>query len=218
MSGRRRAPHHEEPEHENHERWLITYADVLTLLMVLFIVLFSMSVVDKEKFEQLRVGLEEQFGTGPSLMDGGSGLQEESVSPEQLALDVEAAVAALNEKKQRDSAVQAESSDLQDVQRQIEQTLADKGLAGSVRFRIDERGLVVTIVTDQVLFELGSADLRPAGRTVLDGIGPALVPMANPVTVEGHTDDLPINGGRFATNWELSTARATTRRTPWAGS
>ena len=205
----RRAVEHEEEEPDNHERWLVTYADVLTLLMVLFIVLFSMSVVDKNKFEQLRMGLEEQFGTGPSLMDGGSGLQDDSVTPEQIALDVKAAVAALNEKKQRDSAVQAESSDLEQVQRQITESLAAKGLAESVRFRIDERGLVVTIVTDQVLFELGSADLRPAGRTVLDGIGPALVPLSNPVTVEGHTDDLPINGGRFESNWELSTERAT---------
>jgi chemotaxis protein MotB len=206
---RRAAAHHEEEEHENHERWLVTYADVLTLLMVLFIVLFSMSVVDKNKFEQLRAGLQEQFGSGPTLLDGGNGLREEQATPEELTLDVQAAVAALKEKRERDSAVAAETSGLEQVRRQITESLAHKGLADSVRFRIDERGLVVTIVTDQVLFELGSADLRPAGRTVLDGIGPALVPMKNPITVEGHTDDLPISGGRYASNWELSTERAT---------
>jgi chemotaxis protein MotB len=208
MSRRAAAPHEEE-EHENHERWLVTYADVLTLLMVLFIVLFSMSEVDKRKFEQLRAGFQEQFGNGPTLLDGGNGLREEQATPEQLSLEVQAAVAALDEKRERDSAVQRETSNLEEVQHQITRSLTDRGLADSVRFRIDERGLVVTVVTDQVLFELGSADLRPAGRTVLDAIGPALVPMPNPVTVEGHTDDLPINGGRFQSNWELSTERAT---------
>ena len=208
----RRPKHHEEEEHENHERWLVTYADMLTVLMALFLVMFAMSVVDKSKAEKLAGSVREYFGTGPTLVDGGSGLLEDqapATAEEQLAVDIRAAVAALDEKKARESAVGRENDDLEEVQRQITESLRQKGLHNSVRFRIDERGLVVTIVTDQVLFELGSADLRPAGRTVLDGIGPALVPLSNPITVEGHTDDLPINGGRYESNWELSTERAT---------
>jgi flagellar motor protein MotB len=71
---RRQGPAHEEEEHGNHERWMVTYADMVTLLMVLFIVLFSMSQVDQRKYQERKAGFAEQFGTGPSLMDGGSGL------------------------------------------------------------------------------------------------------------------------------------------------
>ena len=201
---------HEEEEHENHERWLVTYADMLTVLMALFIVMFAMSVVDKTKFEKLKAGLDEYFGHGPELIDGGSGLLSQQQGTDQVDVDVAAAVAALHSQRSRASAVEKERDDLEAARRRILESLKAKGLEDSVRFRIDERGLVVTIVTDDVLFDLGSADLRDAGRQVLDGIGPALVPLPNPVTVEGHTDNLPINGGRFASNWELSTARSTT--------
>jgi chemotaxis protein MotB len=210
----KRAKHHEEEEHENHERWLVTYADMLTVLMALFLVMYAMSVVDQTKAEQLAGSVREYFGTGPTLVDGGSGLLDTPSAPtssdEQLDLEVQAAVAALDEKKAREKAIAAENDELAEVQRRITASLTKKGLQHSVRFKIDERGLVVTIVTDEVLFDLGSATLLPAGRTVLDGIGPALVPLPNPVTVEGHTDNLPISGGRFASNWELSAERATT--------
>jgi chemotaxis protein MotB len=208
----RRQKHHEEEEHENHERWLVTYADMLTVLMALFLVMFAISVVDQTKAEKLAGSVREYFGTGPTLMDGGDGLLEDQKpgnAEEQLAIDIQAAVAALDEKKAREKAVASENDELAEVQRRITESLTEKGLQDSVRFQIDERGLVVTIVTDEVLFALGSADLLPAGRTVLDGVGPALVPMPNPITVEGHTDNLPISG-RFMSNWELSTQRATT--------
>ena len=209
----RRKRYEEEEEHANHERWLVTYADMLTVLMALFIVMFAISTVDKTKAEKLAGSVREYFGTGPTLVDGGDGLLEDQKpgnAEEQLAIDIQAAVAALDEKKAREKAVATENDELAEVERKITESLVEKGLEKSVRFRIDERGLVVTVVTDDVLFDLGSADLRPAGRTVLDGIGPALVPLPNPVTVEGHTDDLPIvGGGRYATNWELSTERAT---------
>ena len=76
-----------------------------------------------------------------------------------------------------------------------------------MEFTLDERGLVVSIISDKVLFDLGSAELRPAGLVVLDAIGPTLSTLPNAVSVEGHTDDLPISG-RYASNWELSTDRA----------
>lgn len=210
----RRVKHHEEEEHANHERWLVTYADMLTVLMALFLVMYAMSVVDQTKAEQLAGSVREYFGTGPTLLEGGSGLLDTPSAPqsaeEQLAVDVQAAVAALDEKKSREKAVEKENDELAEVQRRITKSLTAKGLQDSVRFVIDERGLVVTIVTDEVLFDLGSATLLPAGRSVLDGIGPAVALLPNPITVEGHTDDLPITGGRFASNWELSTERATT--------
>src|SRR5690606_8183533 len=79
----------------------------------------------------------------------------------------------------------------------------------SIGMRREERGLVVTVVTDEVLFTPGSADLAPQGRGVLDLLVPALTQFDNPLAIEGHTDNDPISNGRFPSNWELSTARST---------
>jgi chemotaxis protein MotB len=199
--GRRR---HREEEHENHERWLVTYADMLTVLMALFIVMFALSVVDKAKFEKFAEGLNGDLGNGASLLEGGPGLQQAGSTP----IDLQAAITALQEQQARTSAAARESDDLEAAREKIREALVLAHLEDSVRFTIDERGLVVTVVTDDVLFALGSATLRPQGGAVLDAIAPALKALPNQVTVEGHTDDLPIVG-RATSNWELSTERAT---------
>ena len=201
-AGRKRKGHEE--EHENHERWLVTYADMLTVLMALFIVLFALSVVDKAKFEKFAEGLNGDLGNGASLLSGGPGLQQAGDTP----IDLQAAITALDEKQSRQQAASQERDDLERARQKILAALVAKGMEDEVRFELDERGLVVTVVTDDVLFALGSATLRPKGSAVLDAIAPALEALPNQVTVEGHTDDLPISG-RFASNWELSTERAT---------
>jgi chemotaxis protein MotB len=199
--GRKRRGHEE--EHENSERWLVTYADMLTVLMALFIVMFALSVVDKAKFEKFAEGLNGDLGNGASLLEGGPGLQQAGDTP----LDLQSAITALNEKQSRQQAATQEKDDLERARQKILQALVAKRMQDKVRFRLDERGLVVTVVTDDVLFALGSATLRPQGNAVLDAIAPALKGLPNQVTVEGHTDDLPISGR--TSNWELSTERAT---------
>ena len=77
----RRQKHHEEEEHANHERWLVTYADMLTVLMALFLVMFAISVVDQSKAEKLAGSVREYFGTGPTLLDGGAGLSPDGATP-----------------------------------------------------------------------------------------------------------------------------------------
>jgi len=201
----RRKKHHEE-EHENHERWLVTYADMLTVLMALFIVMFALSVVDKKKFEEFASGMNDKPGAGESFLAGGDGLLIAPTDP--MAMEVEAAKAALEEKQAQQAAASKEVEDLIKAREAINQALIEKGMDGAVRFRLDERGLVVTVVTDDVLFDLGQAQLRPAGTKVLDAIAPAIRGLPNAISVEGHTDDLPIRG-RFPSNWELSTERAT---------
>src|SRR5688572_15267558 len=124
--------------------------------MALFIVMFSMSIVDKGKFEELKQGLNEYFGHGPELVDGGAGLHADSPPPESVQLDVKAAIAALDDQRSRAAAVEKERADLEAARRKILASLTQKGLQDSVRFAIDARGLVVTIVTDDVLFDLGS--------------------------------------------------------------
>lgn len=198
-----------EAEHAD-ERWLITYADMITLLMVLFIVLYSISQVDLAKFKQLKSGLSESFNAGgDGVLDGGSGVLDggNGPSPEILA----AASKALAEKQAVEQAATAERDALQAAEQRIVGELAGRGLAGDVGFRLERRGLVVTIVTDDVLFDPGSAVLRADGRQVVDALAAALAPLPNMISIEGHTDSTPTRGGRgYPTNWELSTARATT--------
>jgi chemotaxis protein MotB len=191
-----------EDEVENQERWLLTYADMITLLMVLFIVLFSIGQLDLKKFEQLRSGLAASFGTKTVALDGGTGVLDGGPSP----LDAQTAQDILDAQR---AAEVAAAQQLRETADEVKKTLAGQGLGDKVTFRFEDRGLVLQIVTDQVLFDLGKADLRPEGRAVLDGLASALKEVPNDIAVEGHTDNRPISGFPFPSNWELSTARAT---------
>jgi chemotaxis protein MotB len=225
--GRRRGRKHEEEEHENHERWLVSYADMMTLLLVLFVVLFAMSQVDKEKFAALAKGLSASFGgpisaqPGPtpegSVLDGLPGALDiaSAIAPEetvaQAEVDAAAAQAALAEAQQVAAEARAEYEDLSAVRERIEAALAAAGHAGAARFEIDERGLVVHIVADQVLFDAEEAVLRPEGQQLLDALAPTLREVPNDLGVEGHANHLPVTpGGPWPSNWELSAYRATT--------
>jgi chemotaxis protein MotB len=219
--------HHEE-EHENHEAWVIPYADMLTLLMGLFVVLWAISSADLNKLEALQTSFAGSLGMSPSgesaaaggdgaldgtdgVLDGGGPVPEPIVvAGEQITQErAEEAVDALEREEQAAEARAQEDEQLAEVERAITEHATATGVAGAVDFRREARGLVVSIVSDQVLFEPGSADLRPEGRSVLDGLAEALVALPNPIAIEGHTDDVPISNARFPSNWELSTARAT---------
>ena len=225
--GRRRPKKHEEEEHENHERWLVSYADMVTLLMVLFIVLFAISQVDKAKFEELASGLASSFGgpisvvqgtaQEPSVLDGGEMPVDikNAIGPaqdvEQAAVDRAAAQAAA-ERAQRIAAEAAVAYDeLAAARDRIDAALKAAGFAGAARYEIDERGLVVHIVADAVLFDAEHADLRPEGRVILDAVAPTLTDLPNQLRIEGHANHLPVTaGGPWPSNWELSAYRATT--------
>jgi chemotaxis protein MotB len=219
---------HEE-EHENHERWLVTYADMLTLLMVLFVVLFAMSSVDAKKFTALRDGLAKGFGA-PSVMSGTNN-SVQTAGGSSSAIDVAAGVGELSEKPKdaQDPALQKavqdadrarqqrmqthaeqEANNLEEIKKQILEAAKRQGMADAVRFTIDERGLVVTIVTSEVVFAGDRADLLSAGRRILDAVAPALAPLPNRIQVDGHTNQLPVPTVNYPSAWELSTARAST--------
>ncbi|GIJ48668.1 flagellar basal body stator protein MotB [Virgisporangium aliadipatigenens] len=220
--GRRRKHHEEHEEHENHERWLVSYADMMTLLMVLFIVLFAMSQVDKAKFNQLRQSLSAGFG-GESVAFQGRGeqVQEaqdsapnpmEEVPKKQTVQDKELQEAVQNADRARQSQMaqhaEKEVENLEEIKKAILAALEAQGLADAVRFTIDERGLVVTIVTSGVVFEGDRAVLLAAGRQILDGVGPSIGAIPNRIQVDGHTNQLPIGTSNYPSGWELSSARA----------
>ena len=223
----RRRRRHDEEEPENHERWLVTYADMLTLLMVLFIVMFAMSSVDEKKYNALRSGLADGFGQQSSYMKGsdalldgeGTSIADELVSnrefeamPATQKSLVRAAVDG-QERRRRQHAyaeAQAEATRLDAIRRRIEATLRRHGLLHDVRTTIDERGLVVSLVSRHVVFAANVADLSPRGRRVVDVLAPVLRDVPDPLRVDGHTNQVAVQPKYYPTDWDLSAARAVT--------
>jgi chemotaxis protein MotB len=226
--GRRRAKKHEEhEEHENHERWLVSAFDMMTLLFVLFVVLFAMSQVDKDKFAALAKGFSEAFGspisvqTSPtpdgSVLDGLPGAIDiaSAIPPDPTVSDaqVDAAAAAAAAERAKNVAAEAAAAydELAAARAAIQAALEAAGYDGAAQFEIDERGLVVHIVADQVLFDAEQSVLRPEGGAILSAVAPTLVALPNRLGVEGHANHLPVTpGGIWPSNWELSAYRATT--------
>jgi len=224
--GGRRKKHEEHEEHENHERWLVSYSDMMTLLMVLFLVLFAMSNVDQTKVILLQEGFNQAFGTNTVLQGSSSVLQSSAsdsagidlaagsgpagqlTESEQALVKKAVSAAELAKAQTRMLAAEAEAQNLTEAQKKILAALTKKGLAGDASFAIDERGLVVTIVTSSVVFSGDSAVLRTVGQRILDAVGPTLKSLPNDIEVDGHTNQLPVPTVNYPSAWELSTARA----------
>jgi chemotaxis protein MotB len=225
----RRPKKHEEEEHENHERWLVSYADMLTLLFALFVVLYSMSQVDLTKFTAFSQGLQEGFGAPVTILNDGAAIDaptdvDSPLMPVQVAeeaaidgtaqTDAEKAAAetAAAQQAQRTAAeASAAFEQLLAAEQALQAALAAAGQAGAAQFVIDERGLVVHVASDPILFAPESASLQPAGAVVLDAMAPTLAGLPNQIRVEGHANSLPVTrGGPWPSNWELSAVRATT--------
>jgi chemotaxis protein MotB len=225
--GGRRAKKHEEEEHENHERWLVSYADMMTLLMALFVVMYAISQVDVSKFTALSQGLQQGFGAPVTILDDGGAIDAESENPlkpvqvaaeasidgtEQTEEEKAAAESAAAQQAQQTAAeAQGAYDQLSQARADLQAALAAAGESGAAEFVIDERGLVIHVVSDPVLFAPESAALRAQGATVLDALAPTLAGLPNQIRVEGHANSLPVTrGGPWPSNWELSAVRATT--------
>lgn len=223
--GRKSKKVHEE-EHENHERWAVSYADMMTVLVGLFIVLYSMSQVDQVKFEALRESLAAGFGhRAPSMMVGSTGalagVESFEIAPdlagetgfesEQIQtpdLTASGGGQELTEEQKNYAAAVAEYDRLEGIAQQVAAALEQQGLRDRVRFRITERGLIIGMVADDVFFSPASATLTDTALHVLDTVSPVLRGLGEQISVEGHTNTIPVSG-RYATNWELSSDRAT---------
>jgi chemotaxis protein MotB len=227
-------------EHENEERWLLTYADMLTLLFALFMVLFSISSVNISKYQVLQRSLKAAF-SGSILSGGHAILQSGSEStsahnpataeipsivpltPTQAArsnsstssasggaavhnMTSAQVAAALNSMAKAVS----EQDEFTMLKNKLDSFAQSHGFANEVQTEITRRGLVVNVLTDKLLFSSGEATLQPAGTPLLNEIVQLLnVDTTHPIIVEGHTDNVPISTPVFPSNWELSTARAT---------
>lgn len=175
--------------HENLERWLLTYADMITLLTAFFLMLYSMSVMSKGKFNALATSVRSGFGGvtpgGRSILSGGGAhTARPGVVPDLVY------------------------EQYQDAMRNLSRYVEQHNLKGKVSTREDERGVVISLVADNMLFGKGSALLDPSHAAVLNRVAQVIKTVPNRIQIEGHTCDLPIRTAQFPSNWELSTARA----------
>ncbi|GAB2476586.1 OmpA/MotB family protein [Jatrophihabitans fulvus] len=220
---RRKRAHGEHGGEEGSERWLVTYADMLTLLLVLFIVLFSISVVNTSKFISLKTSLAAVFGDGsPGPLKGGSGLLDNSAegSGQQMVMPgmpVAPSVGAQASGGKTDPDLQAiarkadaarEKENFEKTQSSLRKALTKAGLEKAVRFTIDRRGLVITVVTNALVFAPNSANLRPDARKILRIVAPELAKQPRSIEVDGHTNQQKASTFPYPSGWELSTARA----------
>jgi chemotaxis protein MotB len=197
-------------------RWLGTYGDMVTLLMAFFVMLFAVSDTNAEKFEAFISGLAGPFDNQAlslGLLAGDNA--EVAVDPIEMiapAEGFEATPATLISSLDPEAvdeleALTAAQAQLAEVEGEIEAVLSATTVPISADVRDDERGLVIAITTDEVLFQTGSAELSPDGRALITELAPVLRDAPNTVVVEGHTDDQPLARGGY-TNWNLSTDRA----------
>ncbi|WP_062382500.1 flagellar motor protein MotB [Demequina iriomotensis] len=216
MSARRGRKSHEE-EAENHERWAVSYADMMTVLLATFIVLYAMSAIDQEKFEELRQSLALGFGhEAASIIPGSTGtmlgLESFEIAPDFTTVATEGAegggqATPISQETLDFLAAAREYEQLSDVRKELEERLAEKGLDANVTFQIDERGLVVGLVGSNVFFDADTADLTQVARKVVDTLAGPLRAERRELSIEGHANTLP--SSNFASNWELSSERAT---------
>ncbi len=234
--GKRR---HGGAEHESEERWLLTYADMITLLMALFMVLFSISSVNISKYQTLQKSLKAAFSGNilpggksvaqqgatansanvpskielqaiePVATEGASSLQNSTAHGATSAPTSAAASSAAAAAKE--AAAQKQAAEFAHIKAELDRFAASHGFAKSVKTSIEARGLVIRVLTDDLLFASGQATLDPRADGLLAEIAQLLnVDVTHPISVEGNTDNVPIHSSVYPSNWELSTARAST--------
>lgn len=195
----RRKKHHAE-HHEEHtdESWLVPYADILTLLLALFIVLFASADANSAKFTQMAQSLSAAFSGSPSVFDNNT-----SISPEMDASKPDQSQTEMA----KNQAHLRETVELVKVKQDLDSYIQKNNLVGQLTTALTDDGLMIRI-KDSALFPSGSASLREESQRFGTEIAKMLGPLSQQVVVSGHTDNVPINTYEFPTNWELSSKRA----------
>jgi chemotaxis protein MotB len=206
--------------HEEHidETWLIPYADLLTLLLALFIILFASSQVDSKKYDQIMQSLNSAFAGGTSVFEISSSV------PISIASNVDSGKAEgtntqpnqqqmtsqeLKERKeQQEQRYQAELKDMQELKQKLDAYISENGLTTALETKLNEDMLKITI-RDNALFQSGSAVVKPEAKLLAATISTMLSSYPNyNVEVAGYTDNVPIRTAEFETNWDLSAKRS----------
>lgn len=202
-------------EPENLERWMVSYADFVTLLFAFFTCLYAISNVDAAKMGQMMESMRASFGG--QIFDGGS----RKISMTQGAGSAIMATAMFdvppeertertkNDKDPGSKSVLNGEADMGRFKRTIEALLNDEIKKNMVRVYLERRGIVISL-SEAGMFDSGSDVIKPSGIAMLDVIATSLTTIGNQIRIEGHADSVPINTARFPSNWDLSVARAST--------
>ncbi|KOF57436.1 MULTISPECIES: OmpA/MotB family protein [Clostridium] len=185
---------------ENAERWLLTYSDLITLLMAFFIVMYASSTADKVKMAKVSASIRSAFGaSGKSVIGEDSSINLKQNDKLQEA-EKDAAIST-------GDAQRAEENKLKEVKQKVDTYVKQNGLTGSISTNLQERGLVIRIV-DTMMFDTAKADVKLDAQNRLVEIGKILKGINNIIRIEGHTDSRPMHDQYFQSNVELSAARA----------
>lgn len=185
-------------DHEEHipEGWLIPYADLLTLLLALFIVLFASSNVDQTKLQKMSQSFNQVFSGGTSVFQASTASNSD--------------ISRTDKTDTTSNPRTYELAKLDELKKEVDQYIEKNGLQNEIESAITSDGLVLRI-QDRALFSMGEATLDAEARDVANSISKILQKAGKrEIVVSGHTDNVPINTARFPSNWELSSARATT--------
>lgn len=182
---------HKHEEHENHERWLVSYADFITLLFAFFVVMYSISSVNVGKYRTVSESIKAALNP----------IVSPPSSPTPLALSAsKAALTAPDSPGSKELAIRK-------LRNLVKGIKASPQLA-MVRITEKVNGDIVITIPDQLLFNSGEAAVRPEALRFLEGLGTAIIELNRHTRIEGHTDNVPIRTAQFPSNWELSSTRA----------
>lgn len=198
-------------DHEDHmdESWLIPYADLLTLLLALFIVLYAASSTDARKFERMSEAFSAAFNTGAGVLDNPAVIKSGEQSQQKIEDQKKS-----NKEQHEDSEsnlqelIKKEQEDLEKLKKQLDQYIKKNGLSSELETKLNQSQLMITI-SDNALFASGSDALKTESKDLAEAISKMLQQYtAYEIVVSGHTDNQPIRTQSFKSNWDLSSSRA----------
>lgn len=198
-------------EHANHERWLVSYADFITLLFAFFVVLYSTAQGDRKKAAQLSSAIQaafQQLGVFPAAATSPPLTSGESLSPDPAELLQRTQSNELLETASQNHGEDDPIVDIEKLRRELERQLAKEIDQNEISLRMEPDGLVISL-REVGFFDSGSPKLKQKSLGAFAKVARVLADRSNLIRIEGHTDNVPIHTEQFASNWELSTARAT---------
>ncbi len=204
--------HKKAPDKENNERWLLTYSDLITLLMIFFVIMYAMSSINVQKFMTLTQSLNAALDPNnkiplQNLATSGLTTAANPTTGDHSTGYSSTPIKITKQEKQQIQTMMNENIRFSNLYKRLQNYVKSNGLNNSVSLYNQTRGIQITL-KDVVLFQTGQDTLLPGAQQILKGLVPFLQSVTNPIVVEGYTDNVPIDTPQFPSNWELSTGRA----------
>ena len=194
-----------EPEEASAPLWMLTYGDMVTLVLTFFILLYTFSSIDVQRFEEVMSAIRSSLSGGAGVLSGGPNLSGTTgAGMDAPDLSVDDILMSVND---NDMALLDMMAELEQTYDQVRGFLVDVGLQDDVQLRLEDRGIVLEL-PERILFDSGMAVIKTDFLPVIDLLAVLLEGLPNQIIIEGHTDNIPINTYIYPSNWELSVARA----------